>query len=473
MARVAPDPDLGRLLRSSRDTSDAPISRSPGRPTRRWKLHRNTINVPPPLLGAKDTAGRCRLAEYVRKRHHRADLSFDYERRSRTYSPITACHRTQLDCGQQRQDTGRCGFVDLEASEGLTVHPMRSALEAATPRAQPSAIDGVRAPAIRRRHEARALAVRLRDARRTVGGVTTLVAVHGVLPEHRYQQDQITEAFAEVCLGGESGRGTSRSCAGCTRTAASMPVISPCRWSGTGNSSISPKPTTNTCGWPPTWPPRPSPAPWRGPAFARKQVDIVFSTTVTGLAVPSIEARIAARVGFRPDVKRVPMFGLGCVAGAAGIARMHDYLLGHPGQVAVLVAVELCSLTVQRDDRSMANLVASGLFGDGAAAVVAVGDQHIRTRTDGPAVHGHPQPPLPGHGTHHGLGHRRGRPDHRARRPGPGPGRAVPGGRCPGPAVRSRSGRRRCRPLGLAPGRPEGDRSDREGTRVCRPTPWR
>jgi alkylresorcinol/alkylpyrone synthase len=69
----------------------------------------------------------------------------------------------------------------------------------------------------------------------------------------------------------------------------------------------------------------------------------------------------------------MPLVGLGCVAGAAGIARVHDYLVGHPDDVAVLVAVELCSLTVQRDDVSMPNLVASGLFGDGAAAVVVAG----------------------------------------------------------------------------------------------------
>jgi alkylresorcinol/alkylpyrone synthase len=102
-------------------------------------------------------------------------------------------------------------------------------------------------------------------------------------------------------------------------------------------------------------------------------VDLIVCATVTGLAVPSLEARIAATIGLRPDVKRVPMVGLGCVAGAAGIARVHDYLLGHPDDVAVLVSVELCSLTVQRDDVSMPNLVASGLFGDGAAAVVATG----------------------------------------------------------------------------------------------------
>jgi alkylresorcinol/alkylpyrone synthase len=103
------------------------------------------------------------------------------------------------------------------------------------------------------------------------------------------------------------------------------------------------------------------------------EVDIVFSTTVTGLAVPTLEARLATRVGLRPDVKRVPLFGLGCVAGAAGVARMHDYLLAFPDHVAVLLAVELCSLTLQRDDYSVANLVAASLFGDGAAAVVGKG----------------------------------------------------------------------------------------------------
>jgi len=103
------------------------------------------------------------------------------------------------------------------------------------------------------------------------------------------------------------------------------------------------------------------------------EVDVVFSTTVTGLAVPTLEARLATRIGLRPDVKRVPLFGLGCVAGAAGVARMHDYLLAFPNQVSVLLAVELCSLTFQRDDYSIANLVAASLFGDGAAAVVAKG----------------------------------------------------------------------------------------------------
>lgn len=116
-------------------------------------------------------------------------------------------------------------------------------------------------------------------------------------------------------------------------------------------------------------------------------VDMIMTTSVTGIAAPSLDARLVPRLGMREDVKRVPIFGLGCVAGAAGIARLHDYLLGHPDDVAVLLSVELCSLTLQRDDVSMPNIVASGLFGDGAAAVVMVGESRAaRMGITGPKV---------------------------------------------------------------------------------------
>ena len=102
-------------------------------------------------------------------------------------------------------------------------------------------------------------------------------------------------------------------------------------------------------------------------------VDHVFFVTVTGIATPSVDARLVNRLGLRPDVKRTPIFGLGCVAGAAGLARAADYLRAFPGETALLVSVELCSLTLQREDLSVANIIASGLFGDGAAAVVLRG----------------------------------------------------------------------------------------------------
>lgn len=113
-------------------------------------------------------------------------------------------------------------------------------------------------------------------------------------------------------------------------------------------------------------------------------VDLLMFTSVTGVAAPSVDARLVGRLGLRPDVKRLPVFGLGCVAGAAGIARLHDYLLGRPDDVAVLLSVELCSLTFQRGDASPANLVATALFGDGAAAVVALGEG--RASGTGPEV---------------------------------------------------------------------------------------
>ncbi len=102
-------------------------------------------------------------------------------------------------------------------------------------------------------------------------------------------------------------------------------------------------------------------------------LDLLMVTSVTGVAVPSLDARLIPRLGLRPDIKRLPVFGLACVAGAAGLARLHDYLVGWPGHTAALLAVELCSLSLPRHRVSTADLVASALFGDGAAAIVATG----------------------------------------------------------------------------------------------------
>jgi len=206
--------------------------------------------------------------------------------------------------------------------------------------------------------------------------VSHLAAVSGVLPQHRHSQPEVTAAFSEV-LG---AHGVTRNLlervhanAGVSHRHLALPLERYAALADFGEANtefirVAVDLGTEAVG-----------QALQSAGLRPTDVDLVVSTTVTGVAVPPMEARVAARLGLRTDVKRVPMFGLGCVAGAAGVARLHDYLLGHPDDVAVLLSVELCSLTMQRDDTSVANLVASGLFGDGAAAVVMVG----RNRADG------------------------------------------------------------------------------------------
>ena len=118
------------------------------------------------------------------------------------------------------------------------------------------------------------------------------------------------------------------------------------------------------------------------------QIGALFFVSVTGVASPSIDARLINRMKLPLNLRRTPIFGLGCVAGAAGVARAADYVRAYPDQVAVLLSVELCSLTLQREDLSLANLVSSGLFGDGAAAVVVAGAKVKRPEglRDGPEI---------------------------------------------------------------------------------------
>jgi alkylresorcinol/alkylpyrone synthase len=113
------------------------------------------------------------------------------------------------------------------------------------------------------------------------------------------------------------------------------------------------------------------------------EVDALLFVTVTGVSTPSIDALLMNRLGLPARVRRTPIFGLGCVAGAAGIARAADYVRAYPGQVAVLLSVELCSLTLQQNDLSIPNIIATGLFADGAAAAVVVGSDR---EAEGPAI---------------------------------------------------------------------------------------
>ena len=223
------------------------------------------------------------------------------------------------------------------------------------------------------------------DAAHATTSPSTIGAVGAVLPPYRYPQEQLTELFIDL-LGAQSIKKAVvervHGNAGVSHRSLALPAEKYAELLDFGMANDAFIAAAVELGT------RALLEALERAGLAPQDVDLIVSSTVTGLAVPSIEARVAAAVGLRPDVKRIPMVGLGCVAGAAGIARVHDYLMGHPGDVAVLLCVELCSLTVQRDDPSMANLVASGLFGDGAAAVVLTGaDRPARTATgDGAAA---------------------------------------------------------------------------------------
>jgi alkylresorcinol/alkylpyrone synthase len=106
-----------------------------------------------------------------------------------------------------------------------------------------------------------------------------------------------------------------------------------------------------------------------------RQLNALIFTSVTGISSPSIDALLINQMGLCRSIRRIPIFGLGCVAGAAAISRAADYVKAYPDQIAAVLSVELCSLTLQREDLSMANLISAGLFGDGAAAVIVAGDE--------------------------------------------------------------------------------------------------
>ncbi len=117
-----------------------------------------------------------------------------------------------------------------------------------------------------------------------------------------------------------------------------------------------------------------------------EDIDQIVFVTSTGLAAPSIDARLANTMGLREDVRRTPVWGLGCAGGAAGLALTRQLALGDPSTRMLLISLELCSLAFQLQDSSPRNIVASSLFADGAAAAVVVGADGPPARNGSPAL---------------------------------------------------------------------------------------
>jgi alkylresorcinol/alkylpyrone synthase len=113
--------------------------------------------------------------------------------------------------------------------------------------------------------------------------------------------------------------------------------------------------------------------------LAATDIDLLITVSCTGIMIPSVDAYLINELGFRADVRRLPITELGCVGGAAALARAQDFIQGFPEANVLVVAVELPSLSLQREDLSLGNLVSSALFGDGAAAAVLTG-------RDGPGI---------------------------------------------------------------------------------------
>lgn len=118
-----------------------------------------------------------------------------------------------------------------------------------------------------------------------------------------------------------------------------------------------------------------------------QEIDTVVSVSSTGIATPSLEARVAEEIGFKPAVERVPVFGLGCAGGVSGLSIAARLAQSRPGSNVLLVVVETCTLSFRMDQLTKANVVATALFGDGAAALVLRADAEEGVEVESSAQH--------------------------------------------------------------------------------------
>jgi alkylresorcinol/alkylpyrone synthase len=124
-----------------------------------------------------------------------------------------------------------------------------------------------------------------------------------------------------------------------------------------------------------------------GARLVGSDIDTVVTVCSTGIATPSLEARVARRMGFRSDVTRVPVFGLGCAGGVSGLSIASRLAQARPGTNVLLVTIELCSLALRLNELTKANIVAVSLFGDGAAAIILRAGDGGATRIENTGEH--------------------------------------------------------------------------------------
>lgn len=204
--------------------------------------------------------------------------------------------------------------------------------------------------------------------------MTTIAAVRSVFPPHCYPQAEFTQMVAELgCLDPAQRALLERlhrnSGVDTRHTVLSLPEYRGTHGTGIGATNDRYIRAATELGE------QALRAALDASGVAACDLDLLIVTSVTGVTVPSLDARLISRVGLRRDIKRLPIFGLGCVAGAAALARLHDYLLAWPQHTAALVAVEVCSFCWPTAEFTTADLVVSGLFADGAAGLVAAGDR--------------------------------------------------------------------------------------------------
>jgi alkylresorcinol/alkylpyrone synthase len=116
-------------------------------------------------------------------------------------------------------------------------------------------------------------------------------------------------------------------------------------------------------------------------SIKKEEIDAIIFVSTTGLSTPSIDVRLINKLGFRSNIKRIPLWGLGCAGGTAGLARANEYCRANPEETVLLICLECCSLAFQSHNHSKSQLIGTSLFADGAACVCVIGDQSPLMRT--------------------------------------------------------------------------------------------